>query len=76
MNLKDFTSGLAIITKYYDNPDGYHIGADNDVIYIYPSDNPMSSGDVATLRTLGFYQDGDNGENTGYKSWESWRANV
>jgi hypothetical protein len=76
MNLKDFTAGLSIISKYYDDPAGDHLGADNDVIYIYSPDRVMSGEDVARLRELGFYQKGDSGEITGWKCWKEWRANV
>jgi hypothetical protein len=56
MNLKNFADGLSIIRKYYKNPDGYHMGAEHDQIYLYATDNPMSAEDVAALRLLGWFQ--------------------
>ena len=28
MNLRDFSEGIKILSRYYDDPDGYHIGAE------------------------------------------------
>jgi hypothetical protein len=76
MNLKDFTTGLGIISKYYNDSEGYHLGADHDVIYIYPPEGPISEEDVAALRKLEFHQESDDDETIGYDPDESWWAYV
>ena len=54
--LDKFLKGIAIIQPYYDDPKGYHLGAEHDTIYIYATDRPMGNDDVADLMQLGFFQ--------------------
>ncbi len=76
MKTKDFLSGLTILMPYYDQPDGYHLGADHDVIYVYATEKPVSPEDVAKLVELGFHQPGgansDGGEYSPHESWEAF----
>lgn len=74
MNLKNFLEGVAIISKYYDNPEGYHIGADNDQIYLYATDNAITEEDISTLRDLGWFQPevGTDDEYSPGDGWSSW----
>jgi hypothetical protein len=57
MNIKDFKDGLEILIKYYDNQEGFHLGAEHDIFYMYPTDNPVSDSDVELLRNLGWHQE-------------------
>lgn len=56
MSLKDFLDGVAIIQAFYDEPGGYHIGAEHDQIYLYATDVPIDADSVAKLRELGWFQ--------------------
>ena len=56
MNLKDFTDGLAILRTYFTNPDGYHLGAEHDEIFVHTTDAPLTAEDAAKLRALGWFQ--------------------
>jgi len=72
--------GMQILEPYYSKPDGYHTGADHDVIYAYATDSPLSEGDIAKMIELGWHQehDGRNYENefsaADYRQEESWIA--
>lgn len=57
MNLKDFTTGVKILAPYYDDPDGYHIGAEHDQFYMYATDKPVSKSDLEDLVNAGWFQD-------------------
>lgn len=65
MRLDQFIAGVQIISKYYDNPRGYHIGADHDEFFMYPPDKDVSVEDRETLEELDWI------ENDG-----GWKANV
>jgi hypothetical protein len=57
MKTGDFIEGLNIILPFYTKGrDGYNLGADHDVIYIYATDNPLPETDVKRLLDLGFFQ--------------------
>ena len=58
MNLKNFTDGIAIISRYYEKQDGYHIGAEHDTFYMYATDRPIPPPDVEALHKLGWFQEG------------------
>lgn len=74
--------GLSILQKYRDEPDGFHIGADHDVIYAYPTDEPVSDDDLTGLISLGWYQeDADWGDSEEFQAehysiTESWWCRV
>lgn len=59
--LTKFMKGLEILSKYYDNPDGFHLGADHDVIYLYRPEREISDDDRVALEKLGFAQEGTDG---------------
>jgi hypothetical protein len=82
MTIKDFLEGLSILRPYYENPDGYHLGAEHDVIYIYATDFPLEAEHVKQLCDLGFCQedaevpdDKDFGPEY-YNPEEGWAAYV
>jgi hypothetical protein len=56
MTLDNFLKGLQILRPHYDKPDGYHLGAEHDQIYIYATNTQVSADDVAELLNLGFFQ--------------------
>lgn len=41
MNLKNFIEGINTLRPYYEEPDGYHLGAEHDEIYLYATDRPL-----------------------------------
>lgn len=57
MSIKDFAEGLATLRPYFAKPDGYHLGAEHDVIYVYATDSPVSVDDIAKLGALGWTQE-------------------
>lgn len=79
MSLKDFLEGVAIIQAFYDEPGGYHLGAEHDQIYLYATTKPMDEDSVKKLRELGWFQVGavDDGEgDVVYDPSASWSAFV
>lgn len=74
MNLKDFLAGIEILKPHYKESDGYHLGADHDVIYLYPTDTPLNDDEVQQMKELGFCQDGADEDD--YNVDESWWAYV
>jgi len=65
------SAGVSLLRPYYKDPDGYHLGADHDVIYAYATDNPLGGDDVERMRELGWFQEHDD-----YDPEESWWAHV
>jgi hypothetical protein len=79
MNTLNFMTGLSILMKYKDNPNGYNIGADHDEIYVWATDKPVSEVDLARLYDLTWFQSGietDAEGNPIYDPNESWKAFV
>ncbi|MGG5810990.1 hypothetical protein [Falsiroseomonas sp. CW058] len=75
MNLGEVSEGISILRGYFDEPDGHHIGAEHDQIFIFRTDRPVSEGDVARLRDLGWFQP-DIEEDAPYDPEEPWCAFV
>ena len=75
MNLKNFTEGVSIIRAFYDDPDGYHIGAEHDQLYLYATDRPMDEASVAKLKELGWFQP-DSTDDDAYSPEDGWSAFV
>lgn len=71
MTLSNFIEGLQIVQKYYDG-DGYHIGADHDKVYLYPTKRPLSTTDVERMRVLDWFQPEMSSEE--YDPTEGWMA--
>lgn len=57
MVTRKIIEGLNILQPYYNNPEGYNLGAEHDIIYIYPTDNPVPEPLVKRLCDLGFFQE-------------------
>lgn len=79
MNIKNIIDGIAILRTYFENPDGYHLGAEHDEIFIFKTDHPMSPEDVARVRELGWFQteaEDDEEDGAEYSAEEAWCAYV
>jgi hypothetical protein len=57
MRLTDLIEGLDIFKTYFDDTTGYHVGAEHDVIYVFPTDRPVSEEDVERLIALDWHQE-------------------
>jgi hypothetical protein len=75
MKLSAFTEGLQILSRYFDDRDGYHIGAEHDQFFVYATSRPVSADDVIRLAAMGWFQPdcGWNGP-ADYKPEEGWSA--
>lgn len=73
MKLSDLIDGLEILRLYFDNPNGYHVGAEHDQFYVFATNKPVSASDVARLAELGWFQPdcGWNGPES-YDPAEGW----
>jgi hypothetical protein len=71
MKLDEFIDGLAILRRYFDK-DGYHIGAEHDIFYVYKTDRPMSFADATAMQELGWHQ--PEAEDGPYDPDEGWAA--
>ena len=83
MRTSEIIEGMSILLKYYDNPNGYHTGVENDVLFMYTTDRPVSEPDILRLIELGWLQDevvfrGDDGEILveHYDPKESWICHI
>ena len=79
MKLSNFIDGLNTLHPYFDDPDGYHIGAEHDQFYVYQTNKPLSDADVKKMQALGWFQpevDYDGGENStpAYDPEDGWSA--
>ena len=75
MNFANFKAGLDILAPYFTKPDGYHLGADHDVIYVYSTDTPLSDDDFQKMKTLGWHQT-DVDEDGPYEPEAGWSTFV
>lgn len=81
MQIDNFVDGLATIRTGYNEPDGYVLGAEHDIIYVYATDKPLFTEDVEKLFALGWFQpDVDTGDEAPkaeqYDPAEGWGAYV
>ena len=67
MIINEVIKGMEILSKYFDE-DGYNVGAEHDVIYVYNTDKAVSEEDIVTLRSNGWEQDSAE-----YSLKESWQ---
>lgn len=73
MNLANLIEGLAILSKYFNDPSGYYVQADHDVIYITATNIPVQLRDVELLYELGFFQKGEDTLDS-YDPDKDWQA--
>lgn len=82
MTLKNFLLGLEILKAHYSNPEGYHLGAEHDQIYLYATDYPLNSEEYKYLRSLNWFQpnapieDLEDEDSALYASEEGWSVHV
>lgn len=84
MKLSNFVDGLSTLRPYYNDPDGYHIGAEHDQFWAFQTDKPLPPEVVQQMIELGWFQeyerdddDKDDGEDFALKDYradESWTA--
>ena len=81
MQLNNFIEGLMILQAYYDKPDGYHVGAEQDIVYMYGTNKVIPETVVARLCILGWFQpevyiaeEDDSFEPKHYDPSEGWAA--
>lgn len=72
MKLDKFIDGLLILQPYYDQVDGYHIGAEHDQFYAYKTDRPLSPEDVQKMRDLGWFQPEQEEEYDPENGWSAF----
>jgi hypothetical protein len=74
MRLSDFIEGLATLRPYYDDQNGFHIGAEHDEFYAYATDRPLTPEDAQKMRDLGWFQQGVS--DATYSPSEGWAVFV
>jgi hypothetical protein len=76
MNLRNFIDGLTTLRNYYENQEGYHIGAGHDQFYAYQTDKPLTPEDQQKMCALGWFQpEGGMSEDGGeYDPENGWSA--
>ena len=76
-----FIAGLLILAAYFKEPDGYHLAAEHDKIYVYATDSELSLKEVDKMVMLGWTQEMQRGQlrnttndfnATDYDAGESW----
>lgn len=77
MRFSNFIAGLKILSQYYDNQDGYHIGSEHDQFYAYKTDKPLTQEDQQIMVSLGWFQpeggmDVDGGEYDPENGWSAF----
>lgn len=80
MNLKDLLTGIQVLQPYYEKPDGYHLSAEHDQIWLHSTDRPLSPEDVQKMIDASWWQErSDYSEGfkvTDYDPGESWTGYV
>jgi hypothetical protein len=72
MKMSDFMKGLEILRDHFVEKDGYKIGAEHDIFYVYATDVPLTPEHVQKMHDLGWIQEhGDE-----YDPGEGWVAYV
>ncbi len=71
MQLSKFIQGLTILSKYYDKPDGDHIGAEHDQFFAWATTRALEPDDIAKMRELGWFQP-DQEDGAGYDPTKGW----
>jgi hypothetical protein len=62
MQLNNFIEGLATLRRYYDDPNGHHVGAERDQVFAYATDHPLPKPDFVKMLRLGWFQTTVGGE--------------
>ena len=72
MTLKDILAGIAILRNHYTDPDGYHLEAEHDIIFMSATDTPLLITNYERLIQLGWHQP----EYEEYEPTQHWAAYV
>jgi hypothetical protein len=72
MKLSELIEGIKILQHYYDDPDGYHVDAQHDVILLAPTDKPLLPIDVTNIKKYGWFQEGHSEDEDFYDPDEGW----
>jgi len=78
MSTKEIISGLETLLPYYSNIDGFHTGAEHDVLYAYPTENTLPEDVIKKMIALGWHQEYDDRDCSedfsvdDYRTDESW----
>lgn len=75
MKLSELAQAVQIMSTYYDDPDGYHVAAEHDQIFLYATDRPLTAEDVARMLALGWFQESGatDDEPEAYDAEEGWQ---
>jgi hypothetical protein len=79
MRLNEFIEGVHILRQYMNDQNGFHLGADHDIIYFYATDNPVSEVHLGRLKELGWFQPDVRPDVKGveeYSPRDGWAAYV
>ena len=57
VKISELIGGLQVLQPYYDGGDGYHVGAEHDVVYAYPTALPLSDVEVAKMLEFHWHQE-------------------
>jgi hypothetical protein len=78
MKLSNFMQGLEILRAFYNDPNGYHIGAEHDIFYAYATDKPLTTEALEQLVALGWFQENRSSDGefrvSDYAPDEAWSA--
>jgi hypothetical protein len=82
MKDQDFVEGITILMQHYKDKNGYHLGAEQDIFYMYSTDTPLSEDEFNKMTELGWFQENVDGEEDGesnkkylnYDPCEGWAA--
>lgn len=75
MTISNFVEGITILRGFYKDRDGYHIGAEHDMVYLYATDRPLTAVAFQAMKDLGWWQQ-ESGEDENYNPDASWGAFV
>ena len=79
MTTRALIKGLQTLLPFYDNQDGYHTGAEHDVIYGDPTNKPLSDKAIEIMISLGWHQEYDGRDydkdfsKENYREDEGWQ---
>lgn len=74
MALSKFMEGLNTLRPYYDDPEGRHVGAANDLVFAWATDKRMSKDDAAKMFALGWFQ--SCGRGASYDPKDGWNFHT
>lgn len=57
MNLKDLLTGIRTLQSYYTKPEGHHLAAEHDQIWLYATDKPLPPDDVQKMIDANWWQE-------------------